>query len=151
MKITDFIICEDVRYEADDKFSLMGVARNAVFLPSSPLNTPEWPKPFSFGVMIRCISEKKSRDYEITHCELFVLVGDKEYIIGKAQISNKSMEESRNYCLVSKVGNLPVGKPSNITGGIRFFNDKKEIVDVICSISSIGIVTGKPKTEISKK
>lgn len=101
--------------------------------------------------MVRLISEKESQDDEISHCELFVLIGKKEYIIGNAQISNKAMEERHSYCLVSKVANLPVDKPGNITGGIRFFNDTKETVDVIRSISSIGIVSGKLKTEISKK
>ncbi|MFZ2171934.1 MAG: hypothetical protein WAW61_20120 [Methylococcaceae bacterium] len=51
MKITDFIISEDIRTETGNKISIMGIYNEEV-----RLNLPDdiqWPVPYRFGVYIR--------------------------------------------------------------------------------------------------
>lgn len=51
MRILDFIIAEDIRFEAGNKFSIMGIYSEEI-----RLNLPEdiqWPIPYRFGIYIR--------------------------------------------------------------------------------------------------
>jgi len=51
MKITDYIIAEDIRTETGNKFSIMGI-----YCEEVRLNFPDniqWPVPYRFGVYIR--------------------------------------------------------------------------------------------------
>lgn len=51
MKITDYIIAEDIRTETGNKFSIMGIYNEEVRL-NFPDNI-QWPVPYRFGVYIR--------------------------------------------------------------------------------------------------
>jgi len=51
MKITDFIIAEDIRFETGNKFSVMGIYADEIRL-SLP-DDIQWPVPYRFGIFIR--------------------------------------------------------------------------------------------------
>jgi hypothetical protein len=51
VKIIDFIIAEDIRFESGNKFSVMGIFSNDIRL-SLPDNV-QWPFPYRFGIFVR--------------------------------------------------------------------------------------------------
>jgi hypothetical protein len=53
MKLKDFIICDDIRTEANNKFSLMGVYNDALNFSVPKKNTDKWPKVVHLGFFIR--------------------------------------------------------------------------------------------------
>jgi hypothetical protein len=51
MKFVDYIISEDIRYEIDNKISIMGIYTDEIRLRLP--DDIQWPIPFRFGVFIR--------------------------------------------------------------------------------------------------
>ncbi|MEQ1557785.1 MAG: hypothetical protein ABL933_02440 [Methyloglobulus sp.] len=56
MKLKDFVIAEDIRFENGNKISIMGVVDDEVTLTLP--DDVEWPIPYRFGVFIRLNVEK---------------------------------------------------------------------------------------------
>jgi len=93
MKLIDFIICDDIRTELNNKFSLMGVYNDAfnLFVPNEVVD--KWPKSLHLGFFIRLDIESIE---ELKNIEKFVLeakINDK--INFKAeQIFDKEINEN---------------------------------------------------------
>ncbi|SNX59754.1 hypothetical protein SAMN06296273_1188 [Nitrosomonas ureae] len=73
MRISDFIIAEDIRNETGNKFSIMGIYNEEIIL-----NQPEdvkWPIPFRFGIFIRIDMEDST---EAPNRFLFKIIRDEK-------------------------------------------------------------------------
>ena len=64
MKVSDFIICEDIRLEVGGKNSLMGVLGDS--LNFHGLGSNDWPKNFTIAIFLRVdVGEEKPNKFKI--------------------------------------------------------------------------------------
>jgi len=69
MKLIDFIICDDIRTELGNKFSLMGIYEDAINFNVSANESGKWPKVIRIGFFIRI----KTENYEVLRINKFKL------------------------------------------------------------------------------
>jgi hypothetical protein len=66
MKLVQFIVCDDIRKETGNKFSLMGIYENAIEFRVTPDKKDKWPKTMRLGIYAKSVSIKtKIRGYTI--------------------------------------------------------------------------------------
>ncbi len=53
MKLYDFIFCDDIRYEQNNKLSLMGLYNDCIILKSNSKDAIKWPIPISLALLLR--------------------------------------------------------------------------------------------------
>ena len=53
MKLLDFIICDDIRQEANNKLSLMGIYNEKIVFQHSKKTPPKWPLHLKLGCYLR--------------------------------------------------------------------------------------------------
>jgi hypothetical protein len=55
MKVIDFIICDDIRKEMGNKFSLAGIYNERIRLEAKDISAIKFPLPFRLGVFVRLL------------------------------------------------------------------------------------------------
>lgn len=110
MKIIDYIIAEDIRFETGNKFSVMGIYSDEIklVLPSDIT----WPIPFRFGVFIRV--EIENSDVPPNRFVLKIDVDEKDIARMEGNIEFKESVRTISLPLVISPFPLPG------YGGIRF-------------------------------
>lgn len=122
MKIIDFIIAEDVRNEIGNKYSLMGIFSEKVFLPKPPPNITG-PIAFRLGLFIRIDKENSpilpdSIKVEILHDGNLILP-----IVGP--VGHKS--ESPFVVIVATASAIPLPGPGTLSFNLELLANAKII------------------------
>jgi hypothetical protein len=89
MKVTDFIIAEDIRYENGNKLSIMGIYNDEITVS---LPDDQWPIPFKFAVYIR-INDLTSNSFP-NRFLLKVTHNDEDIIRGVGQVQVISSKQT---------------------------------------------------------
>lgn len=55
MKIVDFIICDDIRYEIGNKVTLVGIYNDSIVFGEKNLSDIKWPKAMKVGIYLRSL------------------------------------------------------------------------------------------------
>lgn len=77
MKVTDFIICDDVRIEQLNKVSLMGLYNDKIAITVEDKSAVKWPFVMSLGIYIRLDSAPKEMPPSFNFDVHFLLNGNK--------------------------------------------------------------------------
>lgn len=72
MRLHDFVLCDDIRFEQFNKVSIMGVYNEAVNVEAEDLSTIKWPIGLRLGVYLRFIKESSDK-FKVNQKSLFSL------------------------------------------------------------------------------
>jgi hypothetical protein len=70
MKISNFIICDDIRSELGNKHSLIGVYDGVIEFNVSPSENGKWPKVLKLGLFARFIAESEDEKKKISRVRI---------------------------------------------------------------------------------
>lgn len=131
MKIHDVIVCDDIRTEIANKFSLIGIYFDKIRLTGESI--PAFPIPFRLGLMIRILlsesdsfpQEFKIR-YKLNNEELMVVEGN-------VKLDKGNKVRALNLPIIAVV---PIPKLGTLKFSIEFTKEGKETYSFpdICSI-----------------
>lgn len=124
MKIVDYIIAEDIRYETGNKFSVMGIYSDEIKLglPSDIV----WPIPFRFGVFIRV--EIDNSDIPPNRFVLKVDVDEKDIARMEGNIEFKNIESKKSVRTISLplvISPFPLPGYGNIRFTFEIYKDEE--------------------------
>jgi len=128
MKITNFIVCDDIRHEEGNKISLMGVYDEVITFPVSPDKVDVWPKTLSFAVYIRAAIDREDVDQNIRK---IVFSAGQQNNLQRFPTTDFSPEKGaigQKVSCVVKMNNFQLTSNSPITCEIILYNDKEEEV-----------------------
>jgi hypothetical protein len=125
MKIFDFIVCDDIRFEINNKNTLIGIYDDLNFNVDK-LSLDQWPKAMKLGFFVRIKLEPSD---EIDEFQLEFFLNEKE--ISKARgLINNPIEKSLllNIALVNN--NFIIPNKGIISFKLKFFNSKKLVCEL---------------------
>lgn len=125
MKITDFIICDDVRQEIGNKFTLVGVYDTDVRIQTPSPESLTWPLPVNLAIYSRLQLEPK--DEGLDTFEMVITQDEKELarLQGKINIQHRD----RAFPISARMPGFPLPGPGLIKFHLRFTYQGKPIFD----------------------
>jgi hypothetical protein len=125
MQIIDFLLCEDIRFEEGGKRSLMGVFEDTMVIIEHS-NQNNWPKPLSFGLMLRVLLSEEQVAKKPSDFELFLQLDNERTLLAKGKISPPPIESPsiQRLAIAMLVKNFPLNKTEKI-GAILQLKDKE--------------------------
>jgi len=94
MKLNDFIICDDVRTEVNNKVSLIGVYNDALNFIVPERSAALWPKAIRLGIFIRVYLESIEELQKIGKFVLEATINDKTVFNAEQVIVEKIQENN---------------------------------------------------------
>ncbi|MBA3017104.1 MAG: hypothetical protein KJ550_13415 [Proteobacteria bacterium] len=140
MIITDFIVCEDVRFEVTGQQSLIGVYHENIQFTVTSSNRGVWPKHLSLAVFTRLLFEQKDTEKNICKIELFVgLKGDLISVGKPADIDKTKLDDHGRIVMTAVLKNFPLKGPGNFLICLKAYNEDDELVAEVSSPCSVEI------------
>ena len=128
MKIINFVICDDIRFEKDNKISLMGLYDDVISFNVDSSTKGKWPKPFSFAILLKIQIEEKDIEAGMESVGVTLEINGDNQKIAKIEVRPEHLKERKQIALMPKINNFPVNSEGNLTVKVSLFGkDEKEI------------------------
>jgi len=131
MKLKDFIICDDIRTEINNKVSLIGVYNDALnfVVPERAINT--WPKILRLGLFIRLDIEDPEEQCKIGKLVLKSSInGDINFQVEQIVNTKKLEPTPFGQMIISSVfNNINIPKTGEMELSLVIFNKENELMD----------------------
>lgn len=126
MKLLDFIVCDDIRQEVNNKFTLAGIYDNITFnlAKSQTLN---WPLKFKLGFFIRILTTQKL--IKADSCQIDFIYKNKTFFSPKVG-PIKQLDKNKIIALVLNIGSFPLQGEGLISFKIKFFKANELIEEM---------------------
>lgn len=129
MKITNCIICEDIRQELGNKHSLMGIYDDSIIFRTPPDQLNNWPKSKQLSFFIRISLDKEEDLSAFNHMTIESnLNGDIEEIL-KIKINYAPNIKKMN--IAASIGNFIFKNKGILSFNLRFYDKNNEIISVL--------------------
>ncbi|CAG36776.1 hypothetical protein [Desulfotalea psychrophila] len=131
MKITDFIICEDIRHEVGDQYSLMGILETPMVF-SQEENGENWPRRIVFCMMVRVQIPQNGIYESVSSLSVTIKINKEETLIGKQEIETEKLSSKDSFISSSayaKINNIEAKGPGQLSVIIRLYNSNNELLE----------------------
>ncbi|MCD4762753.1 MAG: hypothetical protein K8R28_01885 [Desulfobacterales bacterium] len=149
MIITDFIVCEDIRFEVRGQHSLIGVYHENIQFHVTPSNRDVWPKHHSLAVFTRVLFEQKDVEKNICKIELFVgLSGDLILLGEPVDIDKTKLDDHGRMVMTAVLKNFLLKGPGNFLICLKAYNEDNKLVAEVsppCSVEIKEVVHEREK------
>lgn len=136
MKITNCIICEDIRQELGNKHSLMGVYDDSIIFKTTPDKINVWPKSKQLSFFIRLIFDKEDlSDLSYMNIESN-LNGTIEEVL-RMEISFVPKTKKMN--IAATIGNFTFKNKGNLCFNLKVYNQSGSIINEFLNFYSLRI------------
>jgi len=135
MKITDFIICDDIRKEVGGKYSLIGVyLAKIVFSPKD--SKSRWPINKSLGFYIRLIKEDDDPPFDGFNLIISEIISGKEQLHKLGKLTGTIQGDGSSGPIIFDVV-IPLNFPSvgNLIFEINFLNNTESVIKIVPEIA----------------
>lgn len=138
MKISNFIICDDIRFEKDNKISLMGLYEEVISFNVDSASKGKWPKPFSFAILLRMQIEDSDVESGMKSLGVSIEINGEEQLVTKIDIKSEHLENRRKIGIMPKINNFPINSEGDLIVKVRLFDkDGKEVNQVVSPTTKI--------------
>ena len=131
MKLKDFIICDDIRTEINNKVSLIGVYNDALnfMVPERAINT--WPKILRLGLFIRLSMEDPEEHNKIGKLVLESAINGEINFHTEQIVEAKKQEPTQlGQMIISSVfNNINIIKTGDMELSLAIFDKKNELMN----------------------
>ena len=131
MKLKDFIICDDIRMEINNKVSLIGVYNDALhfMVPERAIST--WPKILRLGFFIRLVMEDPEEQRKIGKLVIESSIDGEINYHAEQIVDTKKLEPTPvGQMIISSVfNNINIPKKGDMELTLAIFNRKNELMD----------------------
>jgi hypothetical protein len=124
MKISNFIICDDIRVELGNKHSLMGIYSNSINFQSSPDQKDAWPKTKRLCVFAQ-IEVEKEKIADFHSFQIEIDYNGKKDKIGGSNLPTPNPKTQQGIMLQAIFSNFKFKAPGEIIFTFKFY-DKAE-------------------------
>ncbi len=136
MKLIDTLFCDDIRHEASNKLSLMGLYNDRIFLRVDNSAEIKWPLPINLATLLRFSledTEQNSAQFEF------------EYLLNTKPTvkinGNVNLDNAKKIFSIAITGNgIPI-EPGDLGFSIKIYDDKKVYLSEINN-SALKVIQG---------
>lgn len=142
MKLNSFIICDDIRSELGNKYSLMGIYLDRIVF-QRPKGTPEaWPKAIKLGFYARFTKEEKDNTIPSgSKFNFYYKKDDNLVLLGSGVISDPKTLLSQGQFAITIIHNpLVIEGQGVISFYMDFLDDKGIIIQPSFLLGQINII-----------
>lgn len=118
MKLIDTLFCDDIRHEANNKVSLMGLYNDRIVIHLDNASDTKWPLPINLSTLLRFNieeTEKQSVQFEF------------EYLLNEKTIvkieGNLNLDKSNKIFTIAVAGSGIQVEPGDLGFSIKVFNN----------------------------
>ena len=126
MKLIDFIVCDDVRQEIGNKFTLIGVYDRDIRIQTKDPSALTWPLPTNLALFFRVQLEPS--DSGLDTFELSVTHDEKE--LAKIQGGVASINRDKAITINARMPGFPLPGPGLLKFQLKFSDHGKTIFDI---------------------
>ena len=148
MKLNDFVICDDIRIEINNKVSLIGVYNDALnfMVPKRAINT--WPKILRLGLFIRLAIDDPEEQNKIGKLVLESSInGEINFHVEQIFDIKKKEPAPLGQMIISSVfNNINIPKTGDMEFSLSIFNRKNELMDKFNYPGNLKITENLQKT-----
>ena len=132
MRIDDFIVCDDIRREIGNKFTLVGVYGESIDFEVSKSECGKWPKNVKLGFFIRIRFDNNETIPD--KFSMHALFDDTdEQILGQLNIESKKPRQNKlNIAIVH--GRFAIPKESTLSFILRLYEGDNQIEELVLPI-----------------
>lgn len=116
MKLLDAIFCDDIRYEMNNKFSLMGLYNDRIIFHSSNSSDIKWPLSMKLAVLLRFMLEETDERPDRFEFEYFL--NEKSIIKMNGDYRIEANHFLASLCLTAE--GIPL-EPGNLGFSLKLF------------------------------
>jgi len=125
MKLLNFIICDDIRNELGNKYSLMGIYDDSIEFQVTPDNQNTWPKLLRVGIYAKVKTEDNE---EIFKFKIRMKYNEKETVLVDSVLPQPRIKTLKKINIAFVHSAFKFENPGNITFFLDFYNQKKELI-----------------------
>lgn len=128
MKLIDFVLCDDIRYEMGNKVSLIGVYNDTIIFGEKTVADIKWPKAMKLGLYIRSLfTENETFPNKFT---VDISYNGKASLSVSGAIAKQSVDEKGVLITVAVVADsFPFHGVGTVNFSIKYFENDKLIVE----------------------
>ena len=147
MKLIDFIVCDDVRTEINNKVSIIGVYDDVLnfIVPERAVNT--WPKILRLGLYIRLALENKEEQSKIGKLQLAFTINGENIFQAEQTTDLRNQETNPHKRLAISVvfNQIPIPRTGDMEIALSVYDNEKKLMQKFCYPGNVKI------TEIMQK
>jgi hypothetical protein len=127
MKITNSIICEDIRYEMGNKVSLIGVRDSDISFRKTEKGEPIWPKFIKIGLYLNLSFKSKSIIKRAKLVGVFSCLGDICEKIAEVEVPDFP-ENKYDMSLALVASKFKITKPGTLEFKIEVYDKNNNVI-----------------------
>jgi len=131
MKITNFLVCDDIRNEIGNKRSLMGIYDSSIEFRVTPENKSQWPKAMRLGIFARIKFENTDIKKGISSFKLKIDYNGDIKEMGKGAFSAEKVSMFHTASLAIVHNNFVFKEPGEIRFSLDFSDVKNNVIQTI--------------------
>lgn len=127
MKILDYIVCDDIRFELRSKFTLVGLYQDSINIEAEHPDDIKWPIGLRFGILLRLLTGTDLPTEKESHFRFELKYNNEQVGISEGIIT---INDKNSVAISLPMGPFPVNiyQPGTFTFYLCFTQDSKEIV-----------------------
>lgn len=125
MKITNFIICDDIRMEAGNKHSLMGIYSDSIKFHTMPDQSDKWPKAIRLAIFAQIELEKKEKLNDFQSFKIKIDYNGEIIEIAGEELPPPDSKTQKGVLIQAIFEKFKFNGPGEIKFIIQFYNKEK--------------------------
>ncbi|MBU0462101.1 MAG: hypothetical protein KKD21_00675 [Proteobacteria bacterium] len=139
MKVSNFIICDDIRIEMGNKHSLMGVYSDSINFHSVLNQKAQWPKIKSLAVFAQIEFEREEKISNIHQFSIEIDYEGEVKDIGGGPLPPTKETDKKGILINAIFNNFQFKGPGNIKFYFKFYDKDKKLIDTAESHSALRV------------
>lgn len=141
MILTQFIVCDDIRNEVGNKFSLMGIYDAAIEFSATPDKKDQWPKTMRISFWVKLgFDEADENITKINNFKFKMMLDGKEFEVGGGRIEAPSqVKKPKSLSMFIVHPNFAFQGPGNYKFLVEFYDQSGNKIQSLTPGTSIAV------------
>lgn len=139
MKITNFIICDDVRTEIGNKHSLIGIYDGVIEFNVTQGTAGVWPKNLKLGLFAKLFAETEEEKTKINRFKIKLIINGTEKILGENILNGKGNAVIPKITLVAVFNNFIFEGPGDYSFVLDFYDANGQLISSVKNLEPIKV------------
>ncbi len=139
MRIGDFLVCDDIRYEIGNKHSLIGLYDDQIQFQVSISEKGKWPKGLALGILLRAKFENELERLQVTKFRLESTLNGTKKLLAEGGFNYDAKVVARGINIAIVLKQFLFESTGDLTFRYTFLDSKNSVVQVFDSPDPIKV------------
>ena len=139
MRIVDFIVCDDIRYEIGNKHSLIGLYDDQIQFQVPIVERGKWPMFLKLGILLRAKFENELERLQVTKFRLESTLNGTTKLLAEGGFNFDPKVDAKGVNIAIVLNQFIFESPGTLSFRYTFLDNKNSIVQVFDSPDPIKV------------